>query len=625
MEIKEKKYYCPKCFKQVNKQPGFDPLLSAWTCVNCGYEFKINNVENYQAPNIEPAKEAPVVDTDVIEYDENVQEIEPVDEAPVAEEAVEEPANNDESGPAETEPEIINQETVSEPVEQAASNEPEIVEEIPSAQSNEEPEIIDVEPVETEAVEQTHVEEVKPETTVEQEEEAASDEVEETKPEPSDEAKPESSDDHGIDFSSTAENEEVQEKKVGFFGKLFGDEKPREKSKNVLDFLRDEDQEEVEEIQEETPVRQDTSFEENQNYTPDVSGESSDSEPSNVSYESQEPFVSKPSYENPDPFNMESEQAQLESEIQQEPKKPGFMESFFEKQEQKQSEKDVERMQKDRERMEQAIDRRDYRRKKRRQWAMTHWTWIACGILILILACFGGYKFYQWRKLTVVGINSQECVDKNYVDVVDEFADHGFTNVKAVPVEDLNLADLDKEGQIISVSIDENLTFNTESKFAYDAPVIIQYHAASKVVVPMSSSDARRLSYTEVVAKFKEAGFENIDINKQEDLIVGWLRSDGQVAHITIGGSENFRQGDAFRVDSKVIVTYHTFKQDESQKEEDKKEDKKEESKKEESKKEESKEDSKKEESSTSESKKEESTTSDSKKEDTSETQTGKE
>jgi hypothetical protein len=122
-----------------------------------------------------------------------------------------------------------------------------------------------------------------------------------------------------------------------------------------------------------------------------------------------------------------------------------------------------------------------------------------------------------------------------------------------------------------------------------------------------------------VVAKFKEAGFENIDTNKQEDLIVGWLRSDGQVAHITIGGSENFRQGDAFRVDSKVIVTYHTFKQDESQKEEDKKEDKKEESKKEEA-----KEDSKKEESSTSESKKEESTTSDSKKEDTSETQTDK-
>lgn len=335
MEIKEKKYYCPKCFKQVNKQPGFDPLLSAWTCVNCGYEFKINNVENYETPTIEPTKEAPVVDTDVIEYDENTEYIEPVDEAPVEDE-VEETVNHNESEPIVAEPEIINQE-VAEPVEQEASNEPEIVDQVPASQSNEEPEIIDVEPVETESVEQTPHEKntneqmTEPEMVV-QEEEAASDDVVETEPKPSDE--------HEIDFSSTAENEEVQEKKVGFFGKLFGDEKPRDNSKHVLDFLRDDDQ--VEE--EETPAGQDSDYEDDQSYTSDVSNASQDSESSNVSFESQAPFVSESSYENPDPFNMESEQARLESEIQEEPKKPGIVQSFFDKQEQKQSEKDVVRI-----------------------------------------------------------------------------------------------------------------------------------------------------------------------------------------------------------------------------------------------------------------------------------------
>jgi hypothetical protein len=241
---------------------------------------------------------------------------------------------------------------------------------------------------------------------------------------------------------------------------------------------------------------------------------------------------------------------------------------------------------------------------------MAHWKWILGAVLVLLIACFGGYKWMQYRKLTVVGIDAEQCVDKNYVGVVDEFANNGFTNVKTVPVEDLSMSDLEDEGQIISVSVDNNLAFTADDRYPYDAPVVIQYHSAAKVVSPISSREAKKMSYNEVIAKFKEAGFENIDTKAQEDLITGWLHSDGSVARITIGGNEKFNQGDAFRVDSKVIITYHTFPKDDKKEESKKEEDKKEESKTEDTKKEDSKEDtSKKEDTSSDSSKKDDSKT----------------
>ena len=78
---------------------------------------------------------------------------------------------------------------------------------------------------------------------------------------------------------------------------------------------------------------------------------------------------------------------------------------------------------------------------------------------------------------------------------------------------------------------------------------MITYHTLEKCSVPMSSKEAKGANYQDVMEKFEEAGFENITLEVEYDIITGWITDD-----------EEFASGKEYRADAEVMITDHTYR-----------------------------------------------------------------
>ncbi len=81
---------------------------------------------------------------------------------------------------------------------------------------------------------------------------------------------------------------------------------------------------------------------------------------------------------------------------------------------------------------------------------------------------------------------------------------------------------------------------------------------------PSSGSDLQGENYEDVMAQLEAAGFTNIETRKIDDLITGWLTKDGEVEEVSIDGSTDFGAGRSYPSDARVVITYHTFPETES-------------------------------------------------------------
>lgn len=80
-----------------------------------------------------------------------------------------------------------------------------------------------------------------------------------------------------------------------------------------------------------------------------------------------------------------------------------------------------------------------------------------------------------------------------------------------------------------------------------------------KIAVGIASYDLEKNNYEFAQEKLKQAGFTDIKLIADPDLVIGLLNSDGQVKTVSIGSSTSFSSGSLFKPDEPVIITYHTF------------------------------------------------------------------
>jgi hypothetical protein len=81
--------------------------------------------------------------------------------------------------------------------------------------------------------------------------------------------------------------------------------------------------------------------------------------------------------------------------------------------------------------------------------------------------------------------------------------------------------------------------------------------------VPNSASDYEGENYRQVKSELESAGFTDIEFVVLDDLKIGLLTKDGEIEHIAINGDADFSKGDRYSTDSKIVITYHTFSDDE--------------------------------------------------------------
>lgn len=82
---------------------------------------------------------------------------------------------------------------------------------------------------------------------------------------------------------------------------------------------------------------------------------------------------------------------------------------------------------------------------------------------------------------------------------------------------------------------------------------------------PSGSSVQKGRNYQSVYEDFEESGFTNIQFEVLDDLVTGWMTKDGEVESVSVDGDTGYSSDTWYPVDVKVIITYHTFPNKESE------------------------------------------------------------
>jgi len=90
--------------------------------------------------------------------------------------------------------------------------------------------------------------------------------------------------------------------------------------------------------------------------------------------------------------------------------------------------------------------------------------------------------------------------------------------------------------------------------------------SSDTIAMPASSSDLKGENYKDVMTQLQTAGFTSIETTKLPDLILGWLTKDGEVEAVSINGKTDFDADSRFPSGAKIVITYHTFPDTESDK-----------------------------------------------------------
>lgn len=83
--------------------------------------------------------------------------------------------------------------------------------------------------------------------------------------------------------------------------------------------------------------------------------------------------------------------------------------------------------------------------------------------------------------------------------------------------------------------------------------------SADEVKLVSSSSEYKYKNYRDIVEELEDIGFTNIKTEVVYDILFGIFTLDGESDKITINGVSSFKRGEVFPKDAEVIVTYHTF------------------------------------------------------------------
>ncbi|SEL86035.1 hypothetical protein SAMN04487770_11946 [Butyrivibrio sp. ob235] len=98
------------------------------------------------------------------------------------------------------------------------------------------------------------------------------------------------------------------------------------------------------------------------------------------------------------------------------------------------------------------------------------------GVLVLLTKNKNKRRIIAGTNEAVISSAMADNSNKNYNSIAMLFRGAGFSNVKVVPLHDLNVFNQMKNGQVESVTIDGNSEFEEGDVFSKNASVLITYH-----------------------------------------------------------------------------------------------------------------------------------------------------
>ncbi len=86
-----------------------------------------------------------------------------------------------------------------------------------------------------------------------------------------------------------------------------------------------------------------------------------------------------------------------------------------------------------------------------------------------------------------------------------------------------------------------------------------QHLKDGEIKISFSADEIIGDNYNSIVKILKNDGFENIELIKADDLIVGVISKENTVKSISVNGDSDFSEGTWFPKDAIITITYHTF------------------------------------------------------------------
>lgn len=118
----------------------------------------------------------------------------------------------------------------------------------------------------------------------------------------------------------------------------------------------------------------------------------------------------------------------------------------------------------------------------------------------------------------------------------------------------------------LEIKADVTIVYNIECKKDKVSVTLTSRNEKSKenqISIPFSSSEFKYKQLDEVQDALRTAGFTNIKTEKIEDLIIGFLTSENEVESVIVNNVGDYAKGDIFDKDVEVIISYHTFPDEE--------------------------------------------------------------
>lgn len=136
------------------------------------------------------------------------------------------------------------------------------------------------------------------------------------------------------------------------------------------------------------------------------------------------------------------------------------------------------------------------------------------------------------------------------------------TSVSSVSNEQATSRSVDSRGELKACLIFLLVLFALFGFMALDSKygILDGIFHKDEIEVPFSSSDIKGHDYSEVEQRFRDAGFENIELKKLDDLnfLTSLITKENSVESVSIAGDANFDKSDYFSPDSKILITYHS-------------------------------------------------------------------
>lgn len=197
-------------------------------------------------------------------------------------------------------------------------------------------------------------------------------------------------------------------------------------------------------------------------------------------------------------------------------------------------------------------------------------------IILLLLLLLFGFIFYMAEREKTVPVDSAADYRNKPLDmVIGSLSDAGFTDIQAIPLNDLKPGENKKKNLVSTVTIagdeiwiDRKILSKSKKTYDKDSPVRIYYHSEdSNAVIPAPEGNGfvyRGEKYEVVRKRMSDAGYTNITIQPLGDLLTADDEKYGKTDYVTIDGETEWSEGwlhgarKQFNRNLPIVIYYHS-------------------------------------------------------------------